>query len=280
MDCHEKYTSGGTSDSLQGDSHVQLGISTWGYCQANLDEFEPLRKRIPPWASPDTSDHFFRYADEQTILATWAVDAALRKAGLQARQTSDWGIIAAPEFLGRQQLALYIDRFARNGAPRVSPNSIVQHSLHSVSGALSILLASRGPNLGAGGGHRALEEGLLAGLTLFDSSAVPGCWLIATKWDPLPLPDVHGDGSSSATCYAVALGLNSNADPCDGRLVLNGPVVGAQARLGVLSVPRLLACLEQSDRRGIQQAATWRLSWGGAVTLELNRSAGALRRAA
>lgn len=262
---------------------LDLPIRAWGFAQAELEEFDALRKQLPTWAAPDTPAHFFRYSDEQAILAAWAIDDAIRRSEMQPAQLIDWGILAAPEFLGRHQTASYLDRYLRNGAPRASPNSIVQHSLHSVSGTLSILLASRGPNVGIGGGREAFVEGLLAALTLFDLRTAPGCWLVATAWDPPPLPDTKGHCASPARCYAVALAIQGSGAPATGSLTLRDELEtraeDAQSD-EPLSVPRLIGALASYDRRPQPRELAWRLPWGATLGLDLRKPAIRLRRAA
>lgn len=262
---------------------LAVTIGAWGYAQADFEEFEALRRRIPRWAPADTPAHFFRYSDEQTILGAWAIDDAMRRAGLCAEQLRGWGIIAAPEFLGRPQLAAFIERFQKNGGPRVSPNSIVQHSLHSVSGALSILLATRGPNVGTGGGQAAFSEGLLTAVSMFEAHLADGCWLVATTWDPLPLPDAEGNCLGPARCHAVALALQKAGGRAAGALTLrdaNGAEGPTPNETTAANVPRLIRAFQRFDVRASAQELTWSLPWGATLALELQRPAIGLRRAA
>jgi len=262
---------------------LETPIAAWGYAQADSGEFDGLRKRLPVWAPEGMPAHFFRYSDEQTILAAWAIDDAMRRSGIKVEQTTEWGIIAAPEFLGRQQVVGFLDRFNRNGAPRVSPNSIIQHSLHSVSGTLSILLTSRGPNVGTGGGREAFAEGLLAALTLFELQSTSGSWLVATAWDPPPLPDAQGDCAPSARCHAIALALRGKGTSTLGSLTLCDDVDHERSPLAgdsPLSVPNLVRALARCDARTGPQELTWRLPWGATLGLNLKSPAIGLRRAA
>lgn len=91
----------------------------------------------------------------------------------------------------------------------VSPTILPQHSLHSVSGTISIALGIHGPNYGAGGGCGALGEGLLCAVTLMANGTLPGIWLVLTEWNPEPIPDegnAHDVGD--ATCHALAIALS------------------------------------------------------------------------
>src|SRR6185369_1428953 len=109
---------------------------------------------------------------------------AIRDQQLDVREQSQWPIVAAPRFPGRLAGIDSLRRFTTGGGPALSPHLIAQHSLHSVSGALSVLLGSRGPNLGVGGGADSLREGLLAALTLARPRGATGAWLISTAFNP------------------------------------------------------------------------------------------------
>lgn len=259
---------------------LAANIVTWGRASARVTEFESLRKMLPSWVSSEVSNHFFRYSDEQTILAAWAIDDALGRAGMQAADASRWGILAAPEFLGRQHVAAFLDKYVRHGGARVSPNSIVQHSLHSVSGSLSILLASRGPNVGIGGGQKSLQEGLIAALTLFELPTTAGCWFVATAWNPLPLPDEQGECADEATCHAVVLGLGASTSPSLGQVLLRDHRGAHRQSDHDFSVLGLLAALDQLRAGGGAARLNLRLAWGPELGVELRGEAAAARRAA
>src|SRR6185369_2658758 len=96
-----------------------------------------------------------------------------------------WVVIAAPRFIGRVAGGATLNRYCRGGGPAISPHLIPQHSLHSISGALSILLASRQPNFGVGGTGDSLAEGLLAALT-GPQADCGGVWFVSTAWSPEP----------------------------------------------------------------------------------------------
>src|SRR4029078_7266493 len=98
-------------------------------------------------------------------------------------------ILAAPRFIGRIAGTTTLARYSKGGGPAISPHLIPQHSLHSISGALSILLSSRQPNFGVGGTGASLAEGLLAALTA-PLTGCGGLWLVSTAWSPEPVIDV------------------------------------------------------------------------------------------
>jgi hypothetical protein len=187
-----------------GDGPCAVGAI--GVVRATLEELPALRKapgplpngrRIPP--------SLLKHADEQTVVALAAVLRAIHEAQWQDRRFDEWGLIAAPRFLGRLALAPSLRKFERLGAASVSPLIIPTLSLHAVSGSISLALGIRGFNFGAGGGPGHLAEALLAGLAARDDGAVPGLWLVATGWDPEPIPGP--DGKSLTPCVATAVAL-------------------------------------------------------------------------
>src|SRR5262249_6770324 len=134
--------------------------------------------------------------------------------GLTDTPWHDWGVLAAPRFLGRACLAQALQRFALEGAWGVSPHLIPHRSLHSVSGTVSQALGIHGPNFGVGGGPDSAAEGLLAAAALVAEQRVPGVWLVLTGWDPEPVLDSPGMPSpnghpreADSSCLAAALAL-------------------------------------------------------------------------
>jgi hypothetical protein len=115
-------------------------------------------------------------------------------------------------FPGRLGGAATFRKYQQGGPAAISPHIIPQNSLHSVSSAISISLAMRGPNFGIGGGPEALAEGLTVAMTLLDTSDLPGLWLVLTQWAPEPVPDGQGSTQTETICLAVALGLVPGAE--------------------------------------------------------------------
>jgi hypothetical protein len=262
---------------------LDASVEGWGLAQLALRDIAPLRKAIPAWAPPDTPNHFFKYSDEQTILAVRAVDNAMERRGLDVQKQRDWAIITAPQFMGRVSGANVFRRFHAGGASAVSPHTIPQHSLHSVSGALSVLLASRGPNVAVGGGPGALAEGLLAATSLFDNAEAPGCWLVCTAWNPEPLPNREGNCVTEAVCHAFALALRpaTAAGRC-GRLTLrcDDRLPPKSCATQPLSIPQLVTRLALQDSEALPHLFAWDFAWGGSATLSLSPAAAQMPLAA
>jgi hypothetical protein len=268
-----------------------VGIAAWGVARLSLAEIAGLRRELPAWSAPDLSGHFFKNADEQTIVAVRAVSQAIERHGLDVAEQRAWGVIGCPRFMGRMASAATIARFVKGGVRAMSPHIIPQHSLHSISGALSILLGTHGPNVGVGGGPRAWEDGLLAGLAMFSRGNVAGCWLVATDWSPEPLPDAQGIASPDAVCSAVALALRPAAAhaPC-GRLQLGSALAviadGPLPRATGTPVSDLVSHVAGADAAASNAAGTlareccWRLSWGPTIHLCLRGEAARMRAAA
>jgi hypothetical protein len=257
-----------------------LHLAGWGTAEADLASLPPLRKALPAWAPEGTPGHFLKHADEQTVVAVAALDRAVHALGCSPERFADWSIIAAPQCVGRLAGVNALDRFTKGGAPAISPHLIPQHSLHSVSGAMSILLGSRQPNFGVGGSRQSLAEGLLAALTL-PCSGASGVWMIATGWDPEPVLDAAGACTNSPTCFAVALALETRAASTKGGHLrlhssrLPPQLLGASQSPDAASLCRLLSRLLPSN-----VVCHWPLDWGGAITLEAHAAAVQLAAAA
>jgi hypothetical protein len=261
---------------------LSLALRGFGVARADLASIAAMRKSRPAWAPPDTPGHFLKHADEQTVVAVAALDHAVQAGALQIDDCRQWAIIAAPRFIGRSAGAVTLDRFGRGGGPAISPHVIPQHSLHSISGALSILLGSRQPNFGVGGTADSLAEGLLAALTL-PSQGCCGVWLVGTAWDPEPQVDKQGQCQDSPVCFGVALALKAAADgqTC-GQLHLrpwNGPMKSSENG-GPLNAAGLSHALAALTPTGPSDHFVWQLSWGGALVLEVRAMTARLGAAA
>ena len=261
---------------------LSIGLNAWGIAQADLASIALLRKSLPAWKADGTAGHFLKHADEQTVVAVQAVDRAIRDHDLDAAGQRDWPIVAAPRFPGRLAGIDSLKRFKAGGGPALSPHLIAQHSLHSTSGALSVLLGSHGPNLGVGGGADSLREGLLAALTLVQMQAASGAWLVLTAWNSEPVIADDGTIQNTPTCQAVALALAAaGIGGACGRLSLR-PDIGTPASIydeRPLLLAELFASLEALGPAGLARFS-WRLDWGASINLEVRAVAARLAAAA
>jgi hypothetical protein len=259
---------------------LHAAIVAAGTARADLATIAGMRKGLPAWTPKSTAGHFLKHADEQTVVAVAAVDRAIEAFGVDLDQQRQWAIVAAPRFVGRLAGVAIVNRFARGGGPAVSPHVIPQHSLHSVSGALSVLLASRQPHFGVGGGREALDEGFLAALTFGPSSSASGMWFVATAWDPEPTAAADGRCTNDPVCHAFALALRpAAAVAAIGHIRFAGEPSGIPAAEAA-TVQGVASALDAVAAGGRGRAFHWRLSWGASVALELDARASRLRAAA
>src|SRR5262249_28604159 len=145
-------------------------------------------RRIPP--------SLLKHADHQTVLGLAALLRAIDGAGWQGRSFEDWGLIAAPRFLGRISTAASIARFKERGVPGMSPRISPTMSLHAVAGSLSMALKAHGFNYGVGGGHGHLGEALLTALAAREVHGASGIWVVVTQFSPEPVPDTSGHSTN------------------------------------------------------------------------------------
>ena len=251
-----------------------LRLGAWGTARADLAQVAVMRKTPPRWAPEGTPGHFLKHADEQTVVAVAAVDQAIQAHGLQVSELRDWAIIAAPRFIGRLGGTATLAKISRGGGPAISPHVIPQHSLHSVSGALSILLATRAQNFGVGGGPESLTDGLFAALTLGASSGRSGIWLVCTAWHPEPIVNPDGQCTNNPICSAVALALQAAASgQYRGQLQLvldaaGTPLPADVSDSPILSVAVLSAGLNACGSSDQPKCWSWRLPWGASLVLD------------
>lgn len=263
------------------DVVFEAAVVAAGSAAVPLGQFAELRKAPPKFGGTELQGHFLKHADEQTIVALQAIGQAIAAYDLDPRQMTDWGIIAAPRYIGRLAGASILDRFARLGGSGVPPHAVAQNSLHSISGAASIALGLHGPNVGVGGGPWAIGDGIAAALTLFDTVRVPGIWLLMTQFDPEPLPDEVGRPLNESVCHAVALALAAGGAG-ESHLTLRPGTAAtraAVARWPEPTVAEIAACARAAKRGLTSRWACW-LPWGGRIELRLASARESLRTAA
>ena len=265
---------------------LAVQVMGWGYARQPLAEFAGQRRSLPKWAVEGTPGHFFKHADEQSMLAVQAVDEAIQRHDIDPQSLADFGVLAAPRFLGRAAGEAVIRRHRRDGAQGVTPHIISQHSLHSVSGAISVLLGCRGPNLGVGGGPYALDDAFLAQLTLFGqtsvvtaSTQVPGVLLVGTGWDPEPLIDQTGNCTNEPECFAFALIIQNGATANSGTLRLRLDTADENSQPEI-TTPQFVRQLQAADLQQSPLQMTWQLNWGATLEVELAPRVNLLARAA
>jgi hypothetical protein len=182
-----------------------------GFVNIRPDDVPGLRRKpgpIPDGWNP-VPPSLLRYSDEQTIAGTAAVFAAIEGMGLPRDRFEEWGVVAAPRFLGRANLAVALSNFLAEGVWGTSPHLIPHFALHSSSGTISLALGAHGPNLGVGGGLHSAAEGFVAALTWISTGAVSGVWLVLSGWTPELIPQPNGGPPAAGACQALAIALVS-----------------------------------------------------------------------
>jgi hypothetical protein len=237
---------------------------------AGSDLIRALRQSPGPALGTPLPANFLKHADDQTVLGIAAVLRAAHAFGLAETDFHDWGVLAAPRFLARSNVATALKRFQQEGAWGVSPHLIPHRSLHSVSGTVSQALNLHGPNFGVGGGPESAATALLAAAAMLQEETLPGVWLILTGWNWEPGPDLLEPGDSApASCSAVAMALIP-ATPSRGGCcwrISGSPVTGdalSEPGATVLSLESVCDALECPGA----SATSWRLPCGGAAILE------------
>lgn len=193
-----------------------FGIRAWATTHCALDAIPQFKQELGLPGDKPFPAAFLKPSDEQTVVAVAAVLKAINQHGLEKENFANWGVIAAPRFLGRIGACDTIYKFETGGAWKASPLFVPHRSLHAVSGTISQALQSRGPNFGVGGGINAPVEGLLSTLTLLDDYPVPGLWVVLTQCDPEPRPDHQGHNDVPVFCHALALAFMPVADDWKG----------------------------------------------------------------
>jgi hypothetical protein len=197
-----------------------------------LDEIAGLRRKPGPGVGESLPNNFLKHSDEQSVVGLASVLHAIAAAGLDHTMFANWGIVAAPCFLGRGTLVGAMARYAVEGAWGMSPHFIPHKSQHALSGTISQALKIRGPNFGTGGAPCGAAEAMLAGAVMVGADGLPGVWVVMTAWDPEYVPDAEGRPVSPVNCLAVALALVLDRSAHSGfRLhVQPGAAAGGSAR--------------------------------------------------
>jgi hypothetical protein len=220
-----------------------------------------------------------KQADEQTVAGLSAVYQACHDYRLDLTMLTGWGVIAAPQLLGRNAIVAVLERFAEEGAWGISPHLIPHRTLHSVSGTISQALRLRGPNFGVGGGPGAAAEALLVAAALLADRNLPGLWVVMTG--SVPAPDEVTESPAAKAWEALALAMTpinaqepSQGTPgtwlgigTDRARSADGSDLGSESPFSVANLVIALAGGRQSS------VHLWRLPFGGWLKLH-RRAAG------
>src|SRR2546428_8215646 len=182
---------------------VRCDVAAFGSVHFTLDMFPALRKKPGPGIGQSLPNNFLKHTDEQTVASLAAVLQAVDRCGLSETNFRNWGVVAAPAFLGRATLVSALQHYADEGAWGISPHFIPHCSQHAVAGTISQALKIHGPNFGTGGGPAGAVEALLAGAVLLEGNQLPGVWAVISGWEPEMIPDREGKPTAGCTCQTV-----------------------------------------------------------------------------
>jgi hypothetical protein len=253
---------------------VSCDLLAFHSVQATAEAIQLLRRRPGPGAGETLPHNLLKHADEQTVVSVAAVLETIHRAGISAAEFSNWGVVAAPSFLGRATLVGALKRFEAEGAWGISPHFIPHRSQHAVSGTISQVLKIHGPNFGAGGSPGGGIDALLAGAVLLEGNRLPGVWVVLSDWEPEMTPDETGGHTpADAVCRATALALIPARTDWQGpRLLIAPRGQAASSRSGsghvvksLSSLDALLRVLNGADANLV--TVVWQLEAGGWIEL-------------
>lgn len=269
-------------------SGVSLDLVCSGQVMVTHDQLLQQKKAPLTLGGEPIPQATIKHADDQTIIALLALQRAITSKSLTGFE--NWGVLAAPRFIGRAGMAEAWQRFQTEGAWGISPHLIPHRSLHSVSGTISLVLKSRGPNFGVGGGAGAIAECLLAAAGMMRESKVPGTWIVCTSMDPELPPLENGHLLPEARWLGLALALVPQAQSSSSRslrIFSETPRIHLRAFneweesvRSCFDLQDLLVLLEELEGRNVPDKPI-QASLGGGLRIEFVPSRAAnLRRAA
>src|SRR5262249_3331007 len=122
------------------------GVRACAVVRCPIEGIAELRQKLGPPGGEPFPATVLKPAGGQTVVAVAAVLQAVARLDLDEVCFADWGVIAAPRFLGRVAAADTIHKFETGGAWKASPLFVPHRSLHAVSGTISQALQCKGPN--------------------------------------------------------------------------------------------------------------------------------------
>ena len=210
-------------------------------------------------------------SDDQTVVGVAAVLQAISSGGLSSTRFSEWGVLAAPRFIGRVTMVTLLRRFAAEGAWGVAPQLIPHRSLHSLSGTVSQALKIHGPNLGIGGGPGALTEIFWISTAMLHGDRLAGAWIVLTGWTPEPIVESGEPLPPDLRCTALAMALTAARSGWRGpRIKLIPPIqrrgIAHSTAVDGLTIDSLQAALAAPDVRAT--TIVWQLEDGARLELQ------------
>lgn len=188
-------------------SPLEVAILGWSARAFSHSELQRLRGELRLPNGQAIPHAFVRHAEDQTLAALAAVLQTMAELPQHSPQCHQWGVLAAPEYFGREATLASLRRYSQEGAAAISPHLIPNHCLHSLAGSLSVLLGCHGPNYGIGGAPGQFVELLLAGICETLQGLAPGYWLVATGWRQAPYEFGYCLAKENV-CLALALAVS------------------------------------------------------------------------
>lgn len=204
-------------------------VAAWGHATVPFAGFDEWRKTNSQRRQSPAFAQTCKLGDEQTMVSAEAMFRAIESAGWTRRSFEDWGIVAAPQFLGRLRMWSAIERYRTLEVRGASPRHIPTVSQHAVAGTLSVIFQCRGPCFGAGGSQGSLLDGFVNAASLAAGGVAPGFWLAISQWSPEPLPQATDAENGAARCHAAVLALlppvpmHTGTDGTEGVVGASGP---------------------------------------------------------
>jgi hypothetical protein len=255
-------------------SAVTAGLVGCATARSSSDQIAALRKSPGLPTDQAISPGFLKNSDDQTVLALATISRAMIALNRPTASYQDWGVLAAANLYGRSGTFHSLRDFCKDGAWGITPHMIPHHSLHAVSGSISLALQIHGPNFGVGGGPQAVAEVFLAAATMVSENNLPGLWVVLTGHEPECLPNEELQKKQlSTTCLCAALALASPASgECASYLHISG--CPARADWPDFTLADFFQTLEAGTRAGERMISEvvildgrWRLPTGGWLRL-------------
>jgi hypothetical protein len=193
--------------SSRGPRGVCCDLAAFALVRLPFDRIVDIRRNPESILGFDVPTSACKHLDAQTIAGLAAVCGAMRESGMDLADFRDWGVLAAPQFLGQPLIVSALLRYRAEGAWGVSPHVIPHHSLHAVAGTVSQVLKIHGPNLGIGGGQGGTGEALLAAAAWIGRRRVPGAWVVLTTLDPMTRLGEEGEPAPGTDSVGLAVAL-------------------------------------------------------------------------
>jgi hypothetical protein len=250
---------------------VAVGLAACATARASSARLAMLRKDPGLPADKTLAPGFLKNSDDQTVLALATVSRAMAALNQPTACFQDWGVAAAANLYGRAGTFKSLLDFRKDGAWGVTPHMIPHHSLHAVSGTISLALQIHGPNFGVGGGPQAVCEAFLAAATFISENNVPGLWVVLTGHEPECVPsEDFEDKQLPTTCLAAALALQAlGGTSFPNYLRISGGT--APLDWPEFKLADLIQILESAGP--VRSTVNWRLPCGGWIELGDARSA-------